>query len=316
MVYGCIFLASVLAACSSSSDPRLTPKQEIKVREDVRATETIKMRVINHFKDPESVQIRGVQLYRQVPADGTGAEVLSYTLCGEANAKNSFGGYVGYRRFFYTALTDSNGRIREDNNWFELEPDDAQQVNMFIKAYQDQCRDTVIAASGQDSGSTTKPDKADTKSPNKLVRLPAGSNELINLEKNGWDISESNDRGDFWTHLSRRSEQGTASAMLEIVCTNGRLDSIFVRTNIRRNDGDSVPVQLNFNNSVTEKRLWIAKGVSIVSDNPNVFVKQLSEGSEVAVQYTTDQKHNQTATFNTNGLKENLEFISDLCRVN
>jgi hypothetical protein len=139
-------------APSPSQNKGLSPSEESKIREDVAATETIKMRVRNHFKDPESVQIRGVQLFRQGPTEGAGIKAWSYTLCGEVNAKNAFGGYVGYHKFFYTALTDSNGKIREDGGWFAAESDNA--ANLFIKSYQDQCRDVVISASGKDSSSS------------------------------------------------------------------------------------------------------------------------------------------------------------------
>ena len=44
------------------------------------------------MKDPDSVQFRGVEGYDR-------GEPGIIMLCGEVNAKNSFGGYVGYRHF-------------------------------------------------------------------------------------------------------------------------------------------------------------------------------------------------------------------------
>jgi hypothetical protein len=47
--------------------------------------------VIGVLKDPGSVQFRGQQWHPE-----------SKTLCGELNAKNSMGGYVGYKKFVAT----------------------------------------------------------------------------------------------------------------------------------------------------------------------------------------------------------------------
>lgn len=53
-------------------------------------------RVISHnLKDPDSAKFRGLFLSnKNLP-----------TLCGEMNAKNSYGGYVGYRKFFYNRVS-------------------------------------------------------------------------------------------------------------------------------------------------------------------------------------------------------------------
>lgn len=58
---------------ASANDVRMN---EIKLQRLVRSW------VVAHLKDPESAQFRN-----------------QYGLCGEVNAKNAMGGYVGYRRF-------------------------------------------------------------------------------------------------------------------------------------------------------------------------------------------------------------------------
>jgi hypothetical protein len=50
--------------------------------------------VRNHLKDPDSARFRNVTIIRVEP-DGA-------VVCGEVNAKNSYGGYVGFRRFVVT----------------------------------------------------------------------------------------------------------------------------------------------------------------------------------------------------------------------
>lgn len=52
-----------------------------------------KKRVANETRDPSSVQFRDVRYVRQV--DGSRA------VCGEINAKNAYGGYVGFESFVY-----------------------------------------------------------------------------------------------------------------------------------------------------------------------------------------------------------------------
>ncbi len=48
--------------------------------------------VVSELKDPSSAQFRGLFAITRGRGDDT--------VCGEINAKNSFGGYVGFRRFY------------------------------------------------------------------------------------------------------------------------------------------------------------------------------------------------------------------------
>jgi len=54
-------------------------------------TSNAKRALERHLKDPDSVQYRDVQAFK------------GGVVCGEYNAKNSLGGYVGYSRFIYNA---------------------------------------------------------------------------------------------------------------------------------------------------------------------------------------------------------------------
>lgn len=65
-----------------------------------------KKAVADQMRDPDSVKFRDVALYRQL-------ESKELALCGEFNAKNGYGAYVGYRRFY---VSESGGA--------KLEPDD------------------------------------------------------------------------------------------------------------------------------------------------------------------------------------------------
>lgn len=71
--------------------------------------------ITSRFKDPESARFRGLYLsQKELP-----------TLCGEVNAKNSYGGYVGYRGFFYntvSAYIDDGKELSEGYMYRSLQP--------------------------------------------------------------------------------------------------------------------------------------------------------------------------------------------------
>jgi hypothetical protein len=59
--------------------------------------------VADTLRDPESARFRGVRVLRE--ADGRDA------LCGELNAKNAYGGYVGYEPFYASLVTVGNNAV-------------------------------------------------------------------------------------------------------------------------------------------------------------------------------------------------------------
>ncbi len=58
--------------------------------------ETAKAAVLGKLKDPESARFRNI---RSVGDQGAVGEIV----CGEVNARNAMGGYVGFRKFHYSA---------------------------------------------------------------------------------------------------------------------------------------------------------------------------------------------------------------------
>jgi len=54
-----------------------------------------KNKITENFKDPDSAKFRNVGVYKAAKGDG------ELSVCGEVNAKNSYGAYVGYRSFVY-----------------------------------------------------------------------------------------------------------------------------------------------------------------------------------------------------------------------
>lgn len=70
---------------------------------DARLVATSKAIVADQLKDPDSAKFRKVAIVRK-------------SVCGEINAKNSMGGYVGYRRFM---VVDTTSAIDDDSAQFE-----------------------------------------------------------------------------------------------------------------------------------------------------------------------------------------------------
>ncbi len=86
-----------------------------------------KAAVINVAKDPESVRFRGVRIEKMKNGEW---------IKGEYNAKNSFGGYVGFSKFVY--VTSDKHLILEEDMKKNVEKDlasrpyDQEPVSLFI----------------------------------------------------------------------------------------------------------------------------------------------------------------------------------------
>lgn len=61
------------------------------------ALKDAKQRIAAQLRDPSSAEFRGLELRRYVFEAQPGTAV-----CGEVNAKNGFGGYAGFSRFYAT----------------------------------------------------------------------------------------------------------------------------------------------------------------------------------------------------------------------
>lgn len=80
-----------------------TPKPKLALPKDLAAWgQAVRRRVVQDLKDPESARFRG--LYVSAWNDHG---VMKPLLCGEVNAKNSYGGYTGFSRF----MADENGTV-------------------------------------------------------------------------------------------------------------------------------------------------------------------------------------------------------------
>lgn len=123
-----IVIAVAIVALATAAIPvGIYWKNQQTIHESVRM---LKRAVTKDFHDPESARFRAVHLHslegsvaerlKMIDAKflwrSTPNEVLSYfrydpryfQLCGEVNAKNGFGAYVGYRRFYLGGHKDSD----------------------------------------------------------------------------------------------------------------------------------------------------------------------------------------------------------------
>jgi hypothetical protein len=74
-----------------------THTQSVKPRSISSYITEAKHYVVNQTRDPESVRFQNV--FYAVSQDSHNDQ--SYSVCGEFNAKNAYGGYVGYAQFLY-----------------------------------------------------------------------------------------------------------------------------------------------------------------------------------------------------------------------
>ncbi len=103
-------------------------RQEREVQE--AATRFLVAKVKAELKDPESAQIRSLQYFARYRVFKDGLRVpVEHKICGEINAKNSFGGYVGYRRFLASGIYHfSSGSFPDDSLYVSIESPEFDNV--------------------------------------------------------------------------------------------------------------------------------------------------------------------------------------------
>lgn len=100
------------------------PKTETKSTV-LAAVQSAKALVADRFKDPSSVQFRNLVAY------GTNSPPSLSMLCGQVNGKNSYGGFVGFRRFV-------------TNGGASVEVEDAENSRSMNRLWESTCSGTEI----------------------------------------------------------------------------------------------------------------------------------------------------------------------------
>jgi hypothetical protein len=95
-----LFGARWLLGCDEAPKPKTADEIRAEFRNQVEVV--LKMNLRQSLKDPDSANFTDVVLYR----DQIGDDDLAghYSLCGQVNAKNGFGGYSGPQGFVSSAL--------------------------------------------------------------------------------------------------------------------------------------------------------------------------------------------------------------------
>lgn len=105
---------SILAMLTISGIAYAAPKEaakekKLQERRDAQMIDTAKKAISYSLVDPDSAKFREVFIAPNQVA-----------VCGEVNAKNSFGGYVGFRKFMYSPAKqgiDGDGSYFVEARW-------------------------------------------------------------------------------------------------------------------------------------------------------------------------------------------------------
>ena len=92
-----MMIASIGTALADNTAKLTSPKKVLN---------SIKTEVANSMKDPSSAQFKDVTVYKYTDKDGK----PQFVAVGQVNAKNSFGGYVGFT-YFSVAVIGGGGII-------------------------------------------------------------------------------------------------------------------------------------------------------------------------------------------------------------
>jgi hypothetical protein len=107
-----LLLPMMVAAAAATSPPT-----------DSQVVAEVKREILRKLKDPESARFRDVR-------------VVDHAACGEINAKNSYGGYVGFRRFYgWQKYSDSNRYYTAEIEGYG----DELQVKVFSRMWDSVC---------------------------------------------------------------------------------------------------------------------------------------------------------------------------------
>ena len=120
-----LFTSSAIAQVQVDPPPQYEdippPPFKMTAREVIEFAKTSRGAVVSRLKDPGSAQFRGMFLSHGREITPTSV-VHPITLCGEINAKNAYGGYVGFRRFvarpnYALIQQDDDGSIYAELTW-------------------------------------------------------------------------------------------------------------------------------------------------------------------------------------------------------
>lgn len=95
------------------------------------------------LKDGDSAKFNSVEVFPQYGRLKDGRQIVSnhYVVCGQVNAKNSYGGYTGFTRFVASVTTNN----KKANHAFMLDSTDTTVRKTYDSVYADACRSVEFA---------------------------------------------------------------------------------------------------------------------------------------------------------------------------
>jgi hypothetical protein len=110
-----------------------------------KVTAALESRARDELKDPESAHMRNTVLYhhRFLEKNGHESPTGEYVLCGEINAKNAYGGYIGYARFISHSWFKSDSTPDMPSGVLFDDSDRRDVRKLFVQRYKEECRDTI-----------------------------------------------------------------------------------------------------------------------------------------------------------------------------
>lgn len=106
-----VLMALVVASSAFAAKPKAPPAEDYGKAVEAKMIAEGQDRIVNRLNDPESARFRNVFISPKGRA-----------ICGEVNAKNAMGGYVGFRRFISAkdrAGVEDDGSYFADTHWVE-----------------------------------------------------------------------------------------------------------------------------------------------------------------------------------------------------
>ena len=127
-----VLVGLILQGCGKTDIEKMEEKatggrKDLRALIEPLATTELKIWAKVHMKDPDSVQFTALEYhdvyYKKGTTDGRDAP-SHFALCGLMNAKNSYGGYTGYRRFISAGRFDWKAK-EVKTEYFYLDDDEA-----------------------------------------------------------------------------------------------------------------------------------------------------------------------------------------------
>lgn len=141
------FVLLALAGCNNSKTGAES-QRELQTKQEKIFSDFLLESAKSDLKDPDSAQVRNVVYYGSymLAKDGQHFILPWHTICGEINARNSYGGYVGYRLFFATLIWDENKNELRDGTLFKtIDPNESESLHaMFVKNYSTYCKEREV----------------------------------------------------------------------------------------------------------------------------------------------------------------------------